>query len=716
MKRSAGLLILLTGALLVWVNAGGDNARARRESVTPVEKGEGETNAAPKPAHLRRLDVLVIDVISRQPFAGAVVGVWRVSKDQPAVPAVTTDKRGRATLLGPRSGFCQPLLVHVPGTPRQEGINRHSYEYKPDATEVLLEVPAPRTIRWKILPGPFGIPPDGTRIPLAPPLDKFPMIPPRFGTMQNGVVVVPGWYPDTARARAIGPGGSIAMLRESWDDVGEPVAFQSARSVELRLGASGVRVGLAEQGFGLVAAGVTDAQGRVRFDLLPYDFANLVIIHGKQAREWIGRVDLRGGETRVAATPVALILLHVRLVGAHAGTKLERVTLRGLIEESMEFDAETGRLTGRVIPAVGEAEVWLEVETEDGGYARAQLALPGPQDVRLFGSSSRGTLRVVLRGKLPEGFHDVAVVRRTGERWEDIADIRPPQRVPKLDPGLYGVRTAGSRVLLGTVRVRPGETATIAMDGSRLELVSCLVTGPDGQRVDSASVEIIGAEFSGELGDIFFAVHFECLIPSGAHYRLRATHARFAPASFEGVGGREAIPLRLVRGPTARLSIPDRFLWLDDVYLYRGDPGPHAEFVLVARRDGERWMFSGYAPGVYTLCFAADSRTPLVLRNVKLGKEDIDLGAPRFPAGSALTIELRAESPFVAPPMRVSVLRLEPPHIGLGETTIIEGRIRISGLGAGRYSVKVKGGPIDTKRVVTLDGKTDRTLTLNLTR
>ena len=96
-----------------------------------------------------------------------------------------------------------------------------------------------------------------------------------------------------------------------------------------------------------------------------------------------------------------------------------------------------------------------------------------------------------------------------------------------------------------------------------------------------------------------------CLVESATPYRLRVSHHRLVPDpasdSFEGVGARGDIILRLVEGPVASVTLPARFGELDRVFLWRkSDEYPYD---LGLRQAGERFRFTGYPPGRYSLYF-----------------------------------------------------------------------------------------------------------------
>ncbi len=656
MKRSAVLLLLLGGAFLIWQASDDVKARVRRVSNGPVKVEKGR-------------------------------GEEEAAAARPGEPAVESD------------------------------------------------APSARTIRWKILPGDFGVPPDGTRIRLRPIDDLDSVNPPNEGILRNGWLIVAGWSAETQLcARATGPGNIYAQLEAGESPrVGKAVAFQRGHCVEVRLREAdgrpvrGIAIGLTRKDeYNWDAEVSTDADGIARFEALPSEFASLYVLHGpgdsrgQTVTEWIGRVDLRGRDTAVVYTLRPRVRLDVRLIQGRQKFPFDEISGTGLLVDTLQFDASSGRLTGWIVPQRGETHLDLGYENRLR-FTVATLELPAPAGVWAGDIPIRsGTLRIEGRGKAPE--NDV---------WLTLVRIQDKQR--ELDtmwnwssglsveitaePGTYELRTDQAGAVVARAQLAPGGEATLIADASSLERVVCHVLGPDGKPASGAEVRISESDWLEEGIYVGGGSFFHGLVAKGARYRLRVKHESLIPhptlGAYERVGGREDIVLRLVEGPTTLVSLPQRFGALKHVYLLRGEK----EFELALVRDGERWRFTGYVPGRCSLWLEPERGAPVVMRDIDLGAAGNDLGTLEPRPGSTLRVRVRVDEGFVAPAFTTTVYRQTAPELCMAHRVDSEnGETRVGQLPAGVYQVFIDSAVPVGDREITLNGTDDAELVFDLRR
>jgi len=728
--------LLVVGLIAAWLAARDDVGERRADRRNPIQsdgmgRGEGKDGPAgelpPPSAETFRLRVLVRDEKSMRPMEGAVVSVAHGPDAICRVPDVVTDAHGRTVLAGPADEIGSFLWIRAPGETPQPWLRREVYELENGATSVEFLIPFARTIRWQILPGKFGIPASGTRIELIPVLDPDAMTPPPFATMRGEWLIASGWSGSYAEARALGPNGTVAALEESGeDDLGEPTVFVRGRSVEVTLRdaagtpAPGRSVLMDHDGGGGVAR--SNQRGRVRFEMVPSAFATLHVHRAEDVLEWIGRVDLREQDARIVHSLQQPSRLNLRLVSDHGLPEFSGAFLKGLDDESFFFDPRTGRLTGQVFPPRGTRSLRLDVRSSDFHDAETTLSVPAPDGVWSHDVPVRrlGRLRIEVRGELPKWSCDFELVRVGSDRPVNGRVIRGN----KVDgycrtarPGLYRLITRSCEAVVGSAQVQAGETAVISFDGSDVQLITCWVATPGSIGQGGSWVQISGGGFDSYLqrshGDTHYGyVHRE------NRYRLSAHHPFLAPhpeqGFSEGKGGRRSIELKLVKGPAARFSVPPGFGPVEFVLLYVGEPGPIERFELIPRRVGDSLQISGYDPGTYTLWVSASRAAPLILRNVALGSEDADLGMLPLRKGSTLKLRVRVNKPFVAPPIRLKLHRLDQPVLRAKKSAADGGRLDLRNLGAGRYKLEIECGPLEEDRVVTVDGIADREVLIDL--
>jgi len=485
-----------------------------------------------------------------------------------------------------------------------------------------------------------------------------------------------------------------------------------------------------EADYGELEGTATDARGRARFEIeSDEESAEFCVKLGTSHRdgdpfhEPAGSVVLGEGEVTLTHRLLRPVRLDVRLVQGAVKIPFEMLRCAGLRMETVKYDAATGRLTGWIVPRRTASQLQLAYEHEQLGlwFPIASLELPASESgwtgeipvqagrlwIRCMGAPPETDFKLMLTregGSLP-WFEQPDKYRIEHTQWDES------KRQPFVAaPGVYALRTFDSEVALARVELVAGGEATLVADASRIGRIRCRVLGPDGKDVKEVHVWIndLGILNSQRTEQGTFHTG---LVESATPYRLGVSHNRLVPDSasdsFEGVGARDDIILRLVEGPVAVVTVPARFGELDRVSLWRKSD-KHA-LGLKLRRDGERWRFTGYPPGRYSLYFELSGAGAVRMDGVDMGPEGTDLGTLRPPKGTTLRFRFpdspdRAERTF-----RMMLYRVDRPSMSYSD----HGRdsehreLTYRFLGAGRYKAKIwtDGGTLQPEFV--LDGKTD---------
>ena len=233
----------------------------------------------------RLVTVEVVDATTQAPIAGAVLTAtecvqapgtsFMSSADWwPPLDPARTDAAGHLVLRGlPPDGRVR-LSANAEGYPHVPpgGAQFGTARIEADTTDVHIDLPPPRTVRWPIEDGPVPRPAEGADVTIRPAPGTYlaDVQIPTEGRIEAGELVVGGWPPGPLHGHAVAPDGGIARLFAKADtDTGNPITFFPARKVEARLRypdgepAAGFFVNLRNQGNNPVASSdPTDAQGR----------------------------------------------------------------------------------------------------------------------------------------------------------------------------------------------------------------------------------------------------------------------------------------------------------------------------------------------------------------------------------------------------------------------------------------------------------------------
>jgi hypothetical protein len=686
-----------------------------------------QSNEQPAPG-LRRVKVQVVYEKSRDPVAGATVGIVETSDFKSGIEPVVTDEHGVALLVGPPDGFGDYLYLLRPGEPVDPMEDRWQEELPKRATELTIETLPERTVRWKIT---AGAPPDGSTVRLLPGLvgEQRPT-PPPTGRIEGEWLIVPGWFAGEATARAVSTEGTVAELTSEWGaEVGEETEFVQARAINVTLR---TRDGAPAEGFAVVIGYYdhssmfvrTDASGRARFEALPFTEARVSVDHSLRsegASEWIGLVRLDGPKLDLAHTLRRPLRYTLRIVGGSGKQPSLEVREKGLLIGAPEFDPERAILRGTLIAPVGAKGLTLRIRQE----------VTEAVDVRVPASGDwSGTVRFAPRGELafdvlgapPEPETDLEIEPEGDLNvWDSVKAGELADEIVRLPVGRYRLVFGYSGLSLGTVEIKKGNRSRVLVDWSRLARLRCEVRFPDGMaNREDVRVEIMGdgidAYLSPKGGGIY-----EGWVLDDTRYRVWADHPDFIPhpeqGYYTGVGGNVQIALHLARGPSASFRIDPLLGAATKVKLYDDRPGNQTLQTLVPHRAGDAWTITGYLPGTYTAWFMTEKGVPWRVAFCVLKDRFMDLGMLRIRGGSRLRIVTRVDKRFLMPMFEGFLAYESRPDLSTQRFSEYDtGRWVSPLLPKGRYELGYRCGTVEWIQMVDLNGVNDRTVEIALRR
>ena len=672
------------------------------------------------------------------------------ARDVPLVTvssSVVTDERGVAVIDGlgatehlvlraSASGFPVSAVAHVNG----------------DETSATIQLVPPRTIRWPIVDGGHGLPPDGTSVALRETFHRQGRQCPSSGVVEDGHVVAAHWPPGAASAFAHASGfGTARLLAGKGATTGAPASFFPTRRIELF--AKDDR-GQPMQGLTLhvlhehmrVPSVPTDAQGyAVAEDLYggPHASAKVLVSkHEAGARTMLGRVDLAKMDGRFEHVVPVPRTLRCRVFVDDLPAPDGLVVFLRVGRRELDGVVKGGRLEVTWEPSdlSNEVDVHAHASGTAGSWVRLALDAPNPPEV---------VLRLRAAGEALVRVHRPADgrVRALLQVWDEAKGAWPPlpakasgHRVGHVDesgfvsfrrlaPGRYRVVDLHSRRDTGPFEVRGNEQTRVTLDLRAVGWVKGRVVTPpgvpaweftvgfEGEPVRETPLGLAGDGLPGERvrSDGTFAVR----VPGDRTAVLRPFHHVHRPHPTQGrvevSTPREGIQLVAVRGATATVRFSQPVVRGRDparvvVRLFPGEPkGQGLDVRGLVNPASDALTFGGYDPGTYTVWIDMVKAAPLVLRDVALGEDDVDLGRFDPDPGSRVVVEVLVKDGQSPPRTSMIARRLDEPAYTRSIVSS-ESRVTLSGLGPGRFQVISQ----HLNEEITVDGTTDVHRTLDL--
>ena len=703
--------------------------RLPREASAPVEIEVEEA---------RTVRVTVVDGGTNEPVADADLTFFEYARSPgrvsilpclPAVHAPPTDEDGRTTIHDLTRSIDLVVLVSAPGRPQRTLQSRqipHTH-IPPEATEVRIELPPLRTVRWPITNEEGPIPEDGTLLTLRKgPQSRWVALPPT-GRIEDGHVVVDSLLSTYIHGLAVTPDGRIARLFARNDsNVGNETSFRSARTVDVVVRyADGEPVSerwvhMRGPGNNLVGEPLAlDEAGRATFDGL-HGMRVTVFLSAVKTR-WgglpIGTVDLDAGSGRVEARLARPREVHLRITldgtpGVPPG--LSAATWMGMSQTTLPvetLDAKAGlvKLTWQpASPGVAArfsltADGWVpadpsaSLELEDAGS--------GPIE-RSFALVSSATLGVRVRLP-PAGSANVVPQIWDEERssWRE-APVGVVQlaadgsgQVTNLRPGRYRLVAINYGAVGPAVDLIRGSRVTATLDLAQSGRASGRLIVPEGFKVEEARVWVEGRAYVSP-ADRAMSVRsdgtFHVLLSGTDEVVLRPEHPLLVPAPSGGTltltRPKDGIVLEMVEGPRVRARLepapPKAGRWKKPRLLaFQGSLGPAATGrVLPIELEGGELRCGSLPVGTWTLWLDVPDFAPVTLEGVEVTKEGADLRTIRLSRGSTVRFVYEVREGQDLPRATVWLQSLSEPRY-LRSVNGTGAVLEVTGLGAGRFQL-----------------------------
>lgn len=676
-----------------------------------------------------------------------------------------TDEHGRALVDGLAPDLRYRLGVRAPGYAAASGTKLEAGD---EPVRVELEPVDRRRVTWPVVGGELPVPPDGTGLEFrqlvgsvtrgnAPPV-------PSSGRMEGSTLVAEGVV-GRASLVAATPDGALALLWAREDEtLGAETSFRRARKIEVHVrdeaGApvAGARVLARDQGNNPFGDAVpTDGEGLAVLEGLYGGLADVSVLAPGEPGFFgrtVGTVDLDEGDGRleVVLTPPrrARARLSVRIDGAPA------------LPAQFEVRAQTGVEVLEEVPERGELVLALELPEPAESVTVFLWAAGFAPAAAWFDLSERreeatGTVELERTSVLvahvtrpAEGSVSIAPQRfnETRGEWGRASGMQISGQglsypngpddtwvFAGVKPGRWRVIDTRSEVASDEVTIDAGTArASVVLDLAVLEWVSGRVALEDPGEL--ARVRVLVEDPGAEPTAVW---HPGAEPPDGAHlrddtFRVRVRsdrevtlvpwHPWLQPAPEGGRvpvrGGHEGVVLRLVTGDELRLPAPQlgrhhepRLARYADGAAPEGEPLAWHHLALV---DGV--LRAALPRGRWTLVVdPGGDFAPLVLPGVEIDGVT-ELPAAEFPPGSALVVRVLVPEGSDAPRVYVFAERLDAPGYHRSVNSRGEAVVRLEGLGAGRFHVRMRPimdftGVVDGQEV-ELDGSTDVELELDL--
>ena len=691
----------------------------------------------------RDVTVTVVGEVSGEPIEGARLAVWdsirgegwaRPERYVPTREIAPTDAQGQTTIPGLTNTGHLLLEVTADGWPKLGPFVRElrAPEIEPGATAMRVEMPALRTVRWRLTSEEGGrSPPDGTNLTLTH--DRFGHWPglPDVGWIEGGHVVVEGLLYRPVAAKATTPDGEAARLvAEADGDMGTPTTFRVMRAVDIvarypdGTPATGISAFLRSAGNKVIGKPKPiDERGTARFEEL--EPGRIDVLLGDIRPGWgyggwrVATVDLRKGDQKVEAEVARKrrIALRVTLDG-HPGLPEQLVARTEADHGSIAWpvtrtDVAQGlahvdwrpRSVGARDRIWIKSPGWLVADSKpvivdegarDGITREVALVRGGAIELRvLLPESKRARVRIQALGE------DETTIRRdqpVSLTPEGTAHLRP------LQPGRYRVVEKDSGAAMPIVEVGSGRTAAVTFDLRAQGWADGRVEVPDGIDVTGVRVHVAGRSYAPPWEDPFLAVRadgtFRLLVSGTEALTLTPEHPLLRPAREQGVAEVRLplndIVLRMERGPRVRAilepaPVPPYGWGRPRLLAFDGDSkkGVPRRVPFTLRND--TLLFGSLPSGTWTLWLDVPGFAPTTLPDVRIPAEGLDLGALALSQGSTVRIRVTTRRGGVAPAMSFWVQSLDSPPHTRGVSAVSAEEIVIRGLAAGRYVLR--GGP-----------------------
>jgi len=731
-----------------------------QEQPTPIEIEVEEA---------RDVVVTVVDGGTGKPIAGArleltehvrIPGSVRVQGYLPTLVIAPTDENGRTTIRGLTLSVRLLVAVKVEGRPTvtQNASGLRQPRIDPEVTEVRIELPALRTVRWFITEKEGPIPEDGTLLTLRNgPQSKWVALP-EGGRVEDGHIVVDSLLPTYIHGLAVTPDGRIARLFAKNDaELGMETSFRSPRTIEVVAtysdGAPVTGMWAHLRGPGNNAVGEpVQLDDRGTATIRDLHGMKVTVFLSKVERAFggtaIGTVDLDKGSGRVEATLARKreVRLHITLDGKPGiPAKITARTWSGMSSTSWPIEVvDKGRGLARF--------EWQPAAP--GATAKVGLNTPGwvPKDptfgLRLEDTGSgpiERTLELVSGGTLevrilmPKNGRANVVPQRWDEqraRWviEHGTPVIPTPdgraTITPLRAGRHRLAARSGGGVSAPVDVVRGQTASLTFDLSKAGMATGRIELPEGMDVSQARVQTDGRSYYpnsfGDRQSVWSDGTFRVMLSGTEEVTLRPEHPLLVPAREGGTlklrAPRDGLVLKLVAGPqiTAKLDpAPPKAERFGEPRLlaFRGPVTTAAKGRKVPIQIEEGRLSCGSLPaGTWTLWLDIRGFVPLTLEGVEVAEAGVDLGTLSLSRGSSLRLVYKVKDGQSPPRVYVWLHALSEPRYVRG-TNSDQAEVVVSGLGAGRYSVTARpqaGGAGAFSEEIEVDGTNtvDRTIDL----
>ncbi len=741
-----------------------------------------ETETVVELTPLRTVEVLVVDKKSGVGVAGAKLEVWCQFPVPMALPdeepplgigsqeywfvrplqslACTTDAQGQAVVdgLAPSGRF--ELHVRARGCPPDQAIPIPGPSLDETVQTLRVELErATRTVRWPVIAGEVGVPPDGSAIELrhAPGMfgrEEEPEPPPP-GRMENATLVVE----DIAGRSFIAetPDGAVAGLWVDEDsEIGRETSFRRPRTIEVFIHdaageavAGAVAIARNQGNNDLCAEVATDAGGRAVLRSLFGALAEVYVgAPGERPQQAAGSVDLALGDGRVEATLPATMSGRLRLIIDGRAELPARFQVGGarVVEEfpdrgelSLSFSAaKSGGAMKLWVRAPGFLPAGAEfVLPADGSEAFAQIELVRGAVLVARVAQSPGDRASIVPERFDETSQAFAPERKLGFQGFNYPNGPDGSFVfSGLSPGRWRVVDEQSGLASTQAEFFPGDReARVELDLRSLTWVSGRVDVPDPAELARVVVLVEGTDATPPLrqwlpgqeppqGTYTRDGGFRVPVPGDRTVKIVPWHPWLVPAVDGGTidvrEGREGVVLRLVQGDEVRLPVPQlgassraRSL---RVGRYSGDAsGEPIEWRNAPIVDGVARFAT--PRGTWTLWIdAGEDFAPLVLRNIAV-EGVTELAPAALERGSTIRVRLFVDPGMAAPRIYVSAFHLGAPAYHRARNSRGESEVVLAGLGPGRFRVSASatmGRQTIPERELDLDGRSEISLDFDL--
>ncbi|MEW6747162.1 MAG: carboxypeptidase-like regulatory domain-containing protein [Planctomycetota bacterium] len=552
---------------------------------------------------------------------------------------------------------------------------------------------------------------------------------------------------------AVAPDGCLAMLRATMRDV---LLFRVPRrlSVTVRRAdgapAAGVLVSVRKGYSDLARPLRTDASGRVTFEALYPNFAQVSARRSGYRETLAGTVDLERGDASLTCDLPRERELLVRV------TIDEKPRLPAEYELALSDGSLSRLIRAELIqerPQQGELLLPVD-EPSAGNPLHLQLLAPGfaPQNATVelgpddpavvkFELQRRGILRLRVHPPADGQMRLALLIQRDGElrpltRTLDNSEERVSRsadgviEVRDLVPGVYQVSDELSGCKGEKATLTADATVELGLDLSQSVWARGRVQVPDGYPQSGITVLVRpqGVRSAGALAGWGWAGvtgedgGFLVRIDATAEAVLRPWHPLLQLATEGGTATLPAqgeIVLRMVGGNTLRFRAlapvdrASRLLSLE-LSLFAGEMGGEPVFRTTCRTAENHIMTcGGFEPGTYTAWLDPGWLAPLKLEGLDLHQGENDLGDLHFTDGTRIHVVPRPRAGQAVPPLAIQARALAKPVYHRRAEMRDRQELVLGGLAAGTFAITVRHAPYGAvllQRRLEVDGRNEVTL------